>query len=158
MKEIRDTSAEQIRNRYPDIPRRVSGYNLDELLPEKGFHVARALIGSESTCVTILEATLRLVPNPAKRTPAGPWISRYLFSRGSYSEIMKFGPIGLEGIDEMLIKLMKKIDMHPQDITLLPKGRAGCWSNSAARPRRKQTSKAKAAMQTLARRKTSRRP
>ena len=46
----------------PRLPRRVSGYNLDELLPERGFHLARALTGSEGTCVTILEATVRLVP------------------------------------------------------------------------------------------------
>src|SRR5262249_36623818 len=49
--------ADLIRARYPRIPRRVSGYeNLDELLPEKGFNVARALVGTESTCVTILRA------------------------------------------------------------------------------------------------------
>ena len=54
--------------RFPKIPRRVSGYNLDDLLPENGFHVARALVGTEGTCVTILEATLRLVPSPPARS------------------------------------------------------------------------------------------
>lgn len=43
----------------------MSGYNLDSLLPEHGFDVARALVGSESTLVTILHAELRLVPKPA---------------------------------------------------------------------------------------------
>src|SRR5947209_3572478 len=47
---------DQVRQRFPDIPRRVSGYNLNYLLPENGFHVARALVGSEGTCVTVLEA------------------------------------------------------------------------------------------------------
>ena len=42
-----DRVAPLVRARYPKIPRRVSGYNLDELLPENGFHVARALVGSE---------------------------------------------------------------------------------------------------------------
>src|SRR5579871_569511 len=41
--------AGQVRARYPKIPRRVSGYNLDKLLPENGFHVAQALVGSEGT-------------------------------------------------------------------------------------------------------------
>ena len=50
----------------PKLPRRVSGYNLDALLPENGFHVARALVGSEGTLVTILEAALDLVPNPTR--------------------------------------------------------------------------------------------
>ena len=61
MKEIVDGNAKRIRAEYPDIPRRVSGYNLDELLPERGFDVARALVGSEGTLVTVLEATVRLV-------------------------------------------------------------------------------------------------
>ncbi len=39
-----------VRQRFSKIRRRVSGYNLDELLPENGFNVARALIGTEGTC------------------------------------------------------------------------------------------------------------
>jgi len=65
LRELVDARADQIRERYPRIPRRVSGYNLDSLLPEQGFDVARALAGSESTLVTILHAELRLVPKPA---------------------------------------------------------------------------------------------
>src|SRR5262249_23169678 len=52
-----------IQERYAKIPRRVSGYNLDELIPNKSgsFSLARALVGTESTCVTVLEAKVRLV-------------------------------------------------------------------------------------------------
>src|SRR3954454_19225394 len=67
LRELRDRYAPLIRERFPRIPRRVSGYNLDELLPERGFHVARALTGSEGTCVTFLEASVRLVPAPKAR-------------------------------------------------------------------------------------------
>ena len=56
--ELRDTYGDQIRATYPDIPRRVSGYNLDSLLPEHGFDVAGLLVGSESTLVTVLRAEL----------------------------------------------------------------------------------------------------
>jgi hypothetical protein len=63
--ELRHKYSNLIRSRYPKIPRRVSGYeNLDELLPEKGFNVARALVGTEDTCVTVLKATVKLVPSP----------------------------------------------------------------------------------------------
>jgi FAD/FMN-containing dehydrogenase len=53
-----------IRDAYPNIPGRVSGYNLDQLLDGAGerFNVARTLVGSESRRVTIMEATVRLVP------------------------------------------------------------------------------------------------
>src|SRR3954468_4706669 len=68
LRALRDRYADEIRRRMPRLPRRVSGYNLDELLPEHRFNVARALVGTESTCVTILEATLRLVPAPRVRS------------------------------------------------------------------------------------------
>ena len=58
---------DQIRARFPRIPRRVSGYNLDELLPENGFNVARALVGSEGTCAIVLEAKLTLIQSPQHR-------------------------------------------------------------------------------------------
>src|SRR5579872_5278880 len=68
LKALRDKYADLIRARFPQIPRRVSGYNLDQLLPENGFNVAGALVGTESTCVTVLEATTHLVSSPPART------------------------------------------------------------------------------------------
>ena len=67
LRDLRDKYADLIRERYPQIPRRCSGYNLDQLLPENDFNVARALVGTESTCVTVLEATTRLMDSPQFR-------------------------------------------------------------------------------------------
>src|SRR5450631_1498788 len=67
LKSLADRYGEQVRRQFPNIPRRVSGYNLNHLLPESGFNVARALVGSEGTCVTVLEATCRLVESPPAR-------------------------------------------------------------------------------------------
>jgi FAD/FMN-containing dehydrogenase/Fe-S oxidoreductase len=125
LKSIRDRYAELIRARYPKIPRRVSGYNLDELLPENGFNVARALVGTEGTCVTILEAEVRLVPSPPVRSLL---VLGYpdVFEAGDHvPQILGFGPVGLEGIDDALIADMKRKDMHPKDRALLPPG--GGW-------------------------------
>src|SRR5205085_9876393 len=60
LKRLRDEHAVHIRTGIPNIPRRVSGFNLTALLRENGFHIAQALVGSESTCVLVLEATVRL--------------------------------------------------------------------------------------------------
>src|SRR5260370_2710318 len=60
---IGDRYADLIRARFPKIPRRVSGYNLDDLLPEH-FNVAPALVGTEGTCGTVLEAKANLIPTP----------------------------------------------------------------------------------------------
>ena len=68
LKDFRDKYQDLIRGKFPNIPRRVSGYNLTALLPENGFNVAHALIGSESTLVTITEATFKLLNEPKARS------------------------------------------------------------------------------------------
>ncbi len=67
LRSLRDRYADLIRGRFPKIKRRVSGYNLDQLLPENGFNVARALVGSEGTCALTLQALTRLVRSPRER-------------------------------------------------------------------------------------------
>jgi FAD/FMN-containing dehydrogenase/Fe-S oxidoreductase len=122
---LRDQYAEEIRSRYPHIPRRVSGYNLNALLPENGFNLAHALVGSEGTCVVILEATVRLLPAPRYRTLL---VLGYkdVFATGDHvPEVMRSGPIALEGIDDRLVHDMDAIDLHPDNIRLLPEG--GGW-------------------------------
>ena len=104
-----DKYAPLIRERYPKIPRRVSGYNLDDLLPENGFHVARALAGSDGTCVTILEATLQLIPEKRARS----LLVLDVFAAGDdCPKIMQHRPIGLEGFDGEMVEFMKKHGVH----------------------------------------------
>jgi FAD/FMN-containing dehydrogenase/Fe-S oxidoreductase len=123
LKALRDKYAALIRARYPDIPRRVSGYNLDQLLPEKGFHVARALVGSEGTCVTVLEATLRLVDSPRARALLVLGYPDPYVAADHVMEILAYGPIGLEGFDSRLVANVEKKRLYPTDI--LPAG--GGW-------------------------------
>ncbi len=126
LRDLRDRYADEIRRRYPkNLPRRVSGYNLDDLLPERGFHVARALSGTEGTCVTMLEASLHLVHSPAVKSVL---VLGYpdVYSAGDHvPDILEFQPTGLEGLDDVLVRDMKKKGIHPQDVQLLPPG--GGW-------------------------------
>ena len=122
LRDLRDKYAGLIRERYPKIPRRVSGYNLDELLPENGFNVARSLVGSECTCVVVLEAELCLIPEPEHRTLL---ILGYpdAFTAGDHvPEIRKHNPIGMEGIDELLFDWVKRAGTHPRGIEIMPEG------------------------------------
>jgi len=125
LRELRDRYAGLIRERYPDIPRRVSGYNLDELLPEKGFNVARALVGTEGTCATVLEAKVRLVHSPPARSLLVLGYPSVYEAADHVSEILEHGPVGLEGIDDTLIEDMRLQGMHLEDMELLPEG--GGW-------------------------------
>ncbi|MDQ3912424.1 MAG: FAD-binding protein, partial [Actinomycetota bacterium] len=122
LRDLRDKYADLIRERYPDIPRRVSGYNLDDLLPEKGFNVARAIVGSEGTLATILRAKVRLVYSPPARSLLVLGYSSVYEAGDHVPQILEHKPTGLEGFEDRLIKDMQEKGMHPQDIPLLPEG------------------------------------
>ena len=122
LKQIRDEYAGRIRARYPQIPRRVSGYNLNELLPENGFNVARALVGTEGTCVAVLEATLHLIESRPERTLVVLGYPSVYEAGDHVPQIMKHKPVGLEGIDDNLVEYMKIKGLHPADVEILPEG------------------------------------
>jgi FAD/FMN-containing dehydrogenase/Fe-S oxidoreductase len=125
LKDLRDRVADRVRQEFPDIPRRVSGYNLDQLLPENGFHVARALVGSEGTCANVLEATVRLVPSPQHRRTL---LLGYpdVFQAADHVPVIleRTSPIGLEGFDDQLIKNMIAKSRLAAERQVLPDGRA----------------------------------
>ena len=125
LKVLRDRYADLVRQRFPKIPRRVSGYNLDQLLPENGFHVARALVGTEGTCVTILEATVNLVHSPPVRSLLMLGYTDAPSGADDVSLILEHRPTALEGFDDHLTNSLQAKGMYRQDIEMLPKG--GGW-------------------------------
>ena len=141
LKRLRDTYADQVRAKFPRIARRVSGLNLDELLPENNFNVARALVGSEGTCAVILGATLHLVESPQCRTLVGIGFSDIFIAADNVPEILQHKPIGLEGMDGLLLDAMRSKHKSVEDLALLPPATASSSSNSAATPRPKPTPK-----------------
>ena len=148
---LRDRYADEIRIRFPDIPRCVSGYGLIHLLPENGFDVARALVGSEGTCVVVLGAKVRLVDSPSGRSLL---VLGYpdVFRAGDHvTEILKHGPIGLEGIDDKLVDDMKAVGLHPEDIQLLPDGGGWLLVEFGGTDRRESHAKARACMDAIGR-------
>jgi FAD/FMN-containing dehydrogenase/Fe-S oxidoreductase len=122
LKLLRDQYADLIRERFPRIPRRVSGFNLDELLPENGFNVARALVGSEGTCVTVLESTLRLVKSPQHRTVVGLGFENAFVAADIVPQILEHHPIALEGFDRLLLDFMQRKGLATDEVKLLPEG------------------------------------
>lgn len=125
LRKLRDKYASQIRGRFPQIPRRVSGYNLEALLPEHGFNVARALVGSEGTCVVILEAKVRLLDNPAARSLLVLGYRDVYEAADHVPQVLRHEPIALEGMDDRLISDMMAVRLHPDNVKLLPDG--GGW-------------------------------
>ena len=124
LRALRDRYAELVRARYPRIPRRVSGFNLDELLPERGFHVARALVGTESTCALVLSATLELMPNPRHRVLLVVGYPDAFVAADHVPELRALGPIALEAFHEHVLANMTEKGRRPPGAALLPDGHA----------------------------------
>lgn len=122
LRDLRDRYADEIRARFPDIPRRVSGYNLPSLLPENGFDLAHALVGSESTCVIILDATVRLMWKPEHEVLVVLGYDDAYEAGDRVPEIMAHKPVGLEGMDHALVSDMRHKKLHVDSLEFLPDG------------------------------------
>jgi FAD/FMN-containing dehydrogenase/Fe-S oxidoreductase len=123
---LRDKYRDLIEKRYVKIPRRVSGYNLDQLIPANDgrFNIARALVGSEGTCVTMLEATVKLIYSHPERVLLLIGDRDFYEAADRVPEILPFQPIALEGIDDVLVQnVLGKGGPHSQYVKLLPQGK-----------------------------------
>lgn len=124
LKKLRDQYGDLIRARFPKIKRRVSGYNLDQLLPENGFNVARALVGSEGTCVVTLQAKMKLVHSPQVRVLLVLGYPDIYTAADAVPEILPFNPIAMEGLDFRIIGGLRERGLRLEEIAMLPKGEA----------------------------------
>jgi FAD/FMN-containing dehydrogenase/Fe-S oxidoreductase len=145
---IRDRYAALVREKFPRIPRRVSGYNLDELLPENNFHVARALVGSEGTCANIVSATLNLIASPPFRVLTVLGFSDAFIAADAVPLALEHKPIGLEGFDYLLVDFMRRKGLALRDLDRLPDGigfllvEMGAWSQEEAQAKAETVARA----------------
>ncbi|HEY6992038.1 MAG TPA: FAD-binding oxidoreductase [Bryobacteraceae bacterium] len=121
LKSIRDRYASEIRARFPNIPRRVSGYNLPELLPENGFHVARALVGTESTCAITLRAKVKLIHSPMHRALLVVGFPDVFTAGDRASAFRDLCPIGLECFHHKVIDNEHRKGNHMPGEELFPR-------------------------------------
>src|ERR1041384_4975128 len=123
---LRDRYQQLIERNYPKIPRRVSGYNLDQLIPgpDGRWNLARALVGTEATCVTYLAAKVRLIDARAQRVLLVLGYPDVYQAADHVPDILPFDPVALEGLDEFLVTNIKtKGGPHRAYLDMLPEGR-----------------------------------
>jgi FAD/FMN-containing dehydrogenase/Fe-S oxidoreductase len=112
-----------IRRGFPKLPRRVSGYNLDSLLPENGFDVARALVGSEGTLVTVLHAELDLVPVPPCESLLVLGYDDICRAADAVPRLLEHcSPSQLEALDGRMAQLMREEHAYLDSLDTLPEG------------------------------------
>ena len=93
---------DSVRAHFPKLPRRVSGYNLDELMPENDFNVARAMVGSEGTLGHDSRATVRAVPRPKEVVLVVLGFDDVFIAADQMWWLLAHRPEALEGFDENL--------------------------------------------------------
>lgn len=123
LRELIDRHAESVRDHFPDIPRRVSGYNLDSLLPEQGFDLAKALVGSEGTLVTVLRAELELVPVPRHEAMVVLGYEDICAAADDVPRILEHSdPLLLEALDSRMAELMFEEQAYLEPLSRFPEG------------------------------------
>ncbi|HYK50963.1 MAG TPA: FAD-linked oxidase C-terminal domain-containing protein, partial [Terriglobales bacterium] len=150
LKALRDQYAELIRKKFPKIKRRVSGYNLDELLPENGFNVARALVGTEGTCVWVVQAETQLVHSPPERVLVVLSYDDIYLAADQTQAILPFGNIALEGLDHSMIDDMRRKNLQLSNAAYLPEGGAWLLVEFGGETKEEAQAKARALMQAQA--------
>ncbi|MET9879381.1 FAD-linked oxidase C-terminal domain-containing protein [Actinacidiphila glaucinigra] len=125
LRELTDRYLADIRTGFPKLPRRVSGYNLDSLLPENGFDLARALVGSEGTLVTVLRAELDLVPVPAAEAMVVLGYPDICAAADDVPRLLEHcHPTQLEALDGRMAQLMREEHAYLDSLERFPEGDA----------------------------------
>ncbi|MFI9381537.1 FAD-binding and (Fe-S)-binding domain-containing protein [Kutzneria sp. NPDC052558] len=131
LRALRDEVMAAVRTGFPRIPRRVSGYNLDQLLPENGFHVGRALVGSEGTCVTVLGATVKLVPLPQRRSLVVLGFEDTYAAADQVVALLSLDVLAIEGVNEDIVSILRRRKPGTPGLRALPEGRSWLFVETA---------------------------
>lgn len=152
LRDLRDKYADKIREIFPDIPRRVSGFPLNELLPENGFNVARALVGTESTCVTVVEATVRLIHSPPHRVIVIFGFPDLGTAADNVPLCDEHGPIALEGMSASMFEFMKLKGEPETGRSMFPDGKGWLICEFGGDTKQQAADRARGLMEVLKRR------
>jgi FAD/FMN-containing dehydrogenase/Fe-S oxidoreductase len=98
-----------IRTELGRFGRQVSGYSLEHLLPERGFDVARALVGSEGTLAVVLGATLRLVADAPYRGLVVLGYPSMADAADATPGLLPHSPTAVEGMDARIVQRLREV-------------------------------------------------
>lgn len=110
MASIRSTYTNDILTQFPHIPRRVSGYNLDELVKPWPFNLSKLITGSEGSLGIVLKAKLKICSKPKLTSLCVLHFDALLDSMRHVTEILSFAPMAVELIDAKILAMAR---LHP---------------------------------------------
>jgi FAD/FMN-containing dehydrogenase/Fe-S oxidoreductase len=110
-----------IRTEFGRFGRQVSGYSLEHLLPERGFDVTKAFVGTEGTLGVVLGATVRLVPTPPATILVALGYADMASAADAVPALLPFSPIAVEGLDRRIVDVVVA-SRGPAAVPALPRG------------------------------------
>ncbi|GAA4958601.1 FAD-binding and (Fe-S)-binding domain-containing protein [Streptomonospora halophila] len=146
LRDLVNTYMGDLRTGMPQLSRRVSGYSLDRLLPENGGHIARSLVGTEGSCVTVLGATVRLVESPPSRILVVLGYQDAPAAADAVPELLQHGPLTVEGLNEQLVS---RVRQPGRGRTELPSGAAWLMVEVGGADRAEAEERGKAMLRSL---------
>jgi FAD/FMN-containing dehydrogenase/Fe-S oxidoreductase len=96
-----------IRAEFGRFGRQISGYSLEQLLPENGRNLARFLVGTEGTLAVLLEATVRLVDSPQAVALAVLGYPDMPTAAEAVPALLPHRPLAIEGLDARLVDVVR---------------------------------------------------
>ncbi|MGM0930219.1 MAG: FAD-binding and (Fe-S)-binding domain-containing protein [Actinomycetota bacterium] len=123
LRELAAGHLETLRTEFGRFGRQVSGYALEHLLPEKGFDLRKALVGSEGTLAVVLEAGVRLVKDPLHKTMVALGFADIGTAADVVMEVMAFSPTACEGLDRRIVDVVRS-RKGPGSVPEMPAGAA----------------------------------
>ncbi|NMR20370.1 FAD-binding oxidoreductase [Cellulomonas fimi] len=100
---------ETMRRELGRFGRQVSGYSLEHLLPEKGADLAKALVGTEGTVVSILGATVNLVPIASAPVLVVLGYPDMPSAADAVPALLAHRPLAIEGMDARLVDVVRRV-------------------------------------------------
>ncbi|MGH3276799.1 MAG: FAD-binding oxidoreductase, partial [Streptosporangiaceae bacterium] len=107
LREVVSGGLAAIRTELGQFGRQVSGYALQHLLPERGFDVRRALVGSEGTLAIVTSATVALVRDPPHRVLAVLGYPDMVSAADAVPALLPLRPATCEGLDSRLVDVVR---------------------------------------------------
>ncbi|TDD81504.1 FAD-binding oxidoreductase [Saccharopolyspora karakumensis] len=146
---LRDANLATVRTELGRFSRQVSGYGLAHLLPERGFDVAKALVGTESTCGVVLSATVQLVETPAARVLLVLGFDDVHQAADCAPLLAKAGALTVEGMDAALVAALRTRPGRSEAGAELPSGQAWLYCEVGGATADEATDAAKALAESV---------
>jgi FAD/FMN-containing dehydrogenase/Fe-S oxidoreductase len=116
------TESDEIRARFPDLMRRVGGYNIDALLPGNNINLSHLLVGSEGTLAHSQKLRLKLSPLATNKTLGVCHFPSFYQAMDAAQHLVKLNPVAVELVDDTMIALARDIPMFKATVDRFVEG------------------------------------